>query len=80
VGDLSDLAAEISPRPLWLAGLVDGHHRPVAQAQLDRLYAPARQGYAAAGAASKFLLGQQPVVASTATWLQTELSASAAKR
>jgi hypothetical protein len=46
-GDLPDLAALLAPRPIQLAGLVDGLNRPVENARLREAYRVADDAYAA---------------------------------
>jgi dienelactone hydrolase len=36
--DLPDLAAALAPRPVWLAGVVNGAGQPVSASELERLY------------------------------------------
>jgi dienelactone hydrolase len=49
-GDLCDVAAALAPRPLRLAGLVDGLNREVPADVLRNAYEPARAAYRSAGA------------------------------
>jgi hypothetical protein len=73
-GDLCDVAATLAPRPLRLAGLVDGLNRRVPAERLASLLAPARAVYAAAGAAERLVLeAESQDSAATARWLVTQL-------
>jgi hypothetical protein len=45
-GDLSDVVAALAPRPVALAGMVDGWNRPVDATQQVEAYRPARSAYA----------------------------------
>lgn len=56
-GDLNDVAAALAPRPLRLAGLVDGLNRPAGPEQVDKIYAAARDACRAAGTPDRFLVG-----------------------
>jgi dienelactone hydrolase len=44
-GDLCDVAAVLSPRPVWLEGLVDGRNCRVPEAELKRIFATALVAY-----------------------------------
>jgi dienelactone hydrolase len=44
-GDLPDVAGALAPRPLKLAGLVDGLNRKVSRKALHKTYGPAREAY-----------------------------------
>lgn len=57
-GDLADLAAAIAPRPLLLAGMVDGVNRTVTVADAKAEYAPTQQAYSTLNAAEQFQLRQ----------------------
>ena len=64
-GDLNDVAAALAPRPLRLAGLVDGLNRPASAEEAARTYAAAgdRLVLDAGGrddAAASWLLKQLP--------------------
>jgi hypothetical protein len=73
-GDLCDVAAALAPRPLRLAGLVDGRNRRVPADRLAGIFAPTQAAYAAAGANERFALeadGNDPGPA--ARWLLAQL-------
>lgn len=53
-GDLSTLAASLSPKPLRMEAMVDHLNRAVAQADLEKAYAPTIKGYANAAKALSF--------------------------
>jgi cephalosporin-C deacetylase-like acetyl esterase len=55
-GDLGDVAAAISPRPLFLAGLVDGLNRRASARTAAEAFDPALGTYRAAGAADGFVI------------------------
>ena len=73
-GDFADLAAALAPRPLLIAGLVDGVNRRVSVESAQQAYDPARVAYAAAQANDRFVLRQKakPNVA-FASWLVEKL-------
>jgi dienelactone hydrolase len=50
VADVADLAGALAPRPVCLAGLVDGQNRAVAAKDLEALLRPARSAYRGAKA------------------------------
>jgi hypothetical protein len=70
-GDLCDLAAALAPRPLSLAGLVDGLNRLVPEQELARRYGPAREAYAASKASDKLRLANPP--SDKGQWLVEQL-------
>jgi dienelactone hydrolase len=73
-GDLCDVAAALAPRPLRLAGLIDGQNRRVPADRLAGIFAPAQMAYANANARDRIAFGgedQDPVTA--ARWLLTHL-------
>ncbi|HYT94936.1 MAG TPA: acetylxylan esterase [Gemmataceae bacterium] len=68
VGDLTDVAAALAPRPVRLEGLVDGLNRRVGPAELAKAYAPARAAYQATP--ERFSAVAEPGTAEeTARWL-----------
>jgi hypothetical protein len=69
-GDLSDVAAALAPRPLRLAGLVDGLNRPVSAEAAAGIYAAARDAYRNAAAGNRFLLEPGGRGDAIAGWLQ----------
>lgn len=71
-GDLSDLAATLAPRPLWLDGLVDGMNREVPHEALTKRYQSTLAGYKAARCLERFHLGAE-VKESVARWLTASL-------
>ncbi len=58
--DLPDVAAAIAPRPLTIRNPVDAAGKPVSQAELEQIYAPARAAYKAAGAEKNLILEAKP--------------------
>jgi hypothetical protein len=66
VGDLSDVAGALAPRPLRLDGLVDGLNRRVPADQASQLFQPARAAYQSAKAADRLQLAADGKVAA---WL-----------
>ena len=46
MADLPDIAVALSPRPLWMEGLVDGCNRHVSRMQAEEAYHLARAAYA----------------------------------
>lgn len=71
-GDLCDVAAAVSPRPLRLEGLVDGLNRKVSAEQLSKTFEPTRAAYKAAGAADKLAL-EGDAKSGVAAWLLAQL-------
>lgn len=57
-GDLPELAAAMAPRPLWIAGLVDGENKRADAASVDKTYAAATKAYARSNAASRLAIRQ----------------------
>jgi hypothetical protein len=72
-GDLDDVAAALAPRPLRLAGLVDGRNRLVAADRLARTFASTQAAYSAAPASGRFVLVQGGENAAAARWLLAQL-------
>jgi hypothetical protein len=73
-GDLCDVAAALSPRPLRLEGLVDGQNRRVKRDALDTTYAPARVAYGDGKPQSALRLAEEPSSpADVARWLLDNL-------
>jgi dienelactone hydrolase len=75
-GDLCDVAAALAPRPLRLAGLVDGQNRRVSTDRVAEIYSPAHAAYGSANVAARLALDadgndSQPV----ARWLLAQLLA-----
>jgi hypothetical protein len=70
-GDLCDVAAALAPRPLRLAGLVDGRNRRVPADGLAGIFAPTRAAYDAAGVRERFVIEAEGDDASR--WLRTHL-------
>ncbi len=73
VSDLTDVAAALAPRPLWIDGMVDGHNRAVRKDTLVKRYAPTLTEYGAAGRSSVLRLGEQPAIVTPAGWFVTNL-------
>lgn len=70
VGDLCDVAAALSPRPLWLDTMVDGLNRVVPAEELTRRYEPARAAFTTANAPHRLRLDGKPFESgSLARWL-----------
>ncbi len=70
-GDLKLVAATLAPRPLQLAGLVDGFNRRLPQADVQAEYQAAQQSYKQRGAAGKFTVSANET--SPAAWLLEQL-------
>lgn len=69
-GDLCDVAAALTPRPLRMEGLVDGHNREVSTEELQRRYASARRTYADVNAKEAIqIVGKPAEKDSPAQWL-----------
>jgi cephalosporin-C deacetylase-like acetyl esterase len=73
-GDLADVAAALPPRPLRLAGPVDGLNRRLSAEALAKAYAPARAAYRSAGAEARLLL-ETTADDLAARWLLAQLLA-----
>ncbi|MBI3858393.1 MAG: metalloendopeptidase, partial [Planctomycetes bacterium] len=58
--DFPDLAAAVAPRPLTIRGPVDAAGKPLSQAELEEIYAPARAAYRKAGAEKNLVLEAKP--------------------
>jgi len=56
LGDIAGVVELCRPRPLRLAGLVDGYNRPVEPLVAEKAYSAARAAYLRAGAGSSFEL------------------------
>ena len=69
-GDLPGLAALLAPRPLCLAGLVDGQNRRHRVRAVRELYRPATDAYARAQVPERLVIRREP---SVAAWLLTAL-------
>ncbi|OAI45398.1 hypothetical protein AYO44_12900 [Planctomycetaceae bacterium SCGC AG-212-F19] len=73
-GDLGDVAAALAPRPLRLAGLVDGGNRVVPAERVEKTFDPARTAYRAAGAEQRLVIdGQTGAGGEVARWLLAHL-------
>lgn len=68
VGDVSDLAATIAPRPLRLDGLVDGLNRRQSAQQVAIKYTVATAAYERANVSQRFVVAEDG--ASIADWLR----------
>jgi cephalosporin-C deacetylase-like acetyl esterase len=73
VGDLSDIAAALAPRPLRLEGLVDGCNRRVPAEAAARSLMPTRQAYESAGAPERLQIETDDRPRETARWLLEHL-------
>lgn len=72
VGDLCDLAAALSPRPLWMDEMADGLNRTVSDDELARRYEPARAAFDSANSKSQLRLGRKPEGAlSLSSWFMS---------
>ena len=56
LGDLSDIAAAIAPRPLRLEGLVDGLNRRVSSQEVGLIFAVARAAYESVRSPDRFII------------------------
>jgi dienelactone hydrolase len=74
LGDLSDLTAALTPRPVRLEGLVDGLNRRASPDSVKAEYEPARKAYANAAAGNNFLAGDPAADSAVAKWLLKCLS------
>ena len=72
-GDLTDMAAALAPRPLRLAGMVDGLNRRVAAAAVEKAYEPTRLAYRNARAEDRFGVGDARPGAAAAQWMLAQL-------
>jgi dienelactone hydrolase len=74
-GDLCDVAAALSPRPLRLEAMVDGLNRRVKLNALEKTYGPARIAYGDGQPQSALRLAEEPSSpADAARWLLDNLS------
>ena len=71
VGDLADVAAALAPRPLLLAGMVNGRNVRLETSELEHTFRPVTAAFAAAGAAGRLTLAAEPRDA--AAWLRRQL-------
>lgn len=72
-GDLNDVVAAISPRPVRLSGMVDGLNRRVSDADVTRIFEQAQASYRAARAQDRLALGADAQADTIARWLITQL-------
>ena len=73
-GDLSDVAAALAPRPLQLAGLVDGQNRRITGKAVQAAYATSQKSYRDAQAESNLsIVGDE---ASPASWFLRKVKTS----
>jgi dienelactone hydrolase len=75
VADMADIAGALAPRPVKLAGLVDGLNRAVEGKDLDALLRPARAAYQEAKAEKALVVGREARKGGPAEWLLAGLSA-----
>jgi hypothetical protein len=74
IGDWTDLAAALAPRPVRLEVLVDGLNLRVSQEDLEKAYGPARSAYQKVGNADRFSLSAEPSSAEAlARWFAAAL-------
>jgi cephalosporin-C deacetylase-like acetyl esterase len=57
--DLSDLAASLAPRPVWIVNAVNGLAHPITAKELHDTYARTVRAFQAAGAADQFQLSER---------------------
>jgi dienelactone hydrolase len=72
-GDLCDVAAALAPRPLRLAGLIDGLNRRVPADRLAEIFALTRAVYNQANTPARLTLDDDRDHESAARWLMTQL-------
>jgi len=75
MGDLSDVAAALAPRPLWLESMVDGGNREVSSNVLAQRYAITRASYDTQGVRDRLLLGIPAPNESVDEWFVRQLQA-----
>jgi hypothetical protein len=74
-GDLTDLAATLSPRPLRMCAMVDGVNRRIGRLPMEKAYDPTRSAYRAAnGVQALALEPNAPSANELARWFATHLS------
>jgi hypothetical protein len=74
-GDLTDVAATLSPRPLRLCAMVDGVNRRMARFPMEKAYEPARSAYRAAKAEGALTIEPNaPSPNDLARWFATHLA------
>jgi len=73
-GDLSALAAGLTPRPLAVVGLVDGLNRAAEPNGVEAAYTHTRQAYEAVKARDRLVVGGVEAVAAPGSWLLETLS------
>ncbi len=73
-GDLSELAADVAPRPLALSGLVDGWNRPPRLRELKADYELTLEAYKTAAATDRFNLSETFDPAAAGKWFLRSLS------
>lgn len=72
-GDLCDIAAALAPRPLRLAGLVDGQNRPLIAQETTSALSPLTRAYVAADARDRLSLSEsQPTT--VGAWMHAALA------
>lgn len=74
IGDLPETAVALAPRPLWLAGLVDGHNQEVSAKELARRYDSARAVYGRL-TADRLRVSGKPREEEIVRWLTTQARA-----
>jgi hypothetical protein len=65
------VAAALAPRPVRLAGLVDGVNRKVSADLLAKTYEPTRSAYTTAKASDRLIVGEDK--SAPAAWLLGQL-------
>ena len=70
VGDIPDIAAAIAPRPLVLAGFVNGRNVPLTSAALEQVLSPVRQAYEDS---NQLTIRAEPVESDLTAWLIARL-------
>jgi len=65
--DIADITGALAPRPVVLAGLVNGRNILTDATDLDRVLEPAKRAYESAGAANRLTLSAESE--NMAAWL-----------
>jgi hypothetical protein len=78
-GDLEDVVAALSPRPVRLEGLVDGLNRRLSTLGLEKSYTQARAAYRGKESGRLVLNAQPAADADVVRWLTAQLKDNSAK-
>jgi cephalosporin-C deacetylase-like acetyl esterase len=73
VGDLADVASALAPRPLRLAGMVDGLNRPVPAEVLEKQLATVQAAYHGLEADSRLFMEGRKSTSRAARWVVDQL-------